>query len=102
MEEHLAHVHPEYASPRNPDGQRRLPHAVWSSMELGQAEELALGVPMSKIPAPFSRVAGPDEGVDATQQLGVRRVPVRTAPRPKKKQKGNSGAAVASGSGSRK
>ncbi|KAJ7089915.1 hypothetical protein C8R44DRAFT_892102 [Mycena epipterygia] len=107
MEEHLVHGHPEYASPRNPDGQNRLPHAVWSSMELEQAEELAMGVPMVKIPVPFSRVAGPDEGVDETPQLGVRRIPVRTsapgAHPARKKRKANSGALiiVASGSGAR-
>ncbi|KAJ7144329.1 hypothetical protein C8R44DRAFT_725273 [Mycena epipterygia] len=79
--------------------ERRLPHAVWGSMELSLGEELGASVPLSKIPAPFSRLAGPDAGVDATQRLGVRRVPVSTTapgvPRPRKKQKGNSGAAVA-------
>ncbi|KAJ7457020.1 hypothetical protein FB451DRAFT_1142947 [Mycena latifolia] len=108
MEEHLEQAHPEYASPRNPDGIKRLPHDVWSSMAMGEGEEVALGIPLSKIPAQFSRVAGPDEGVDeGGQQLGVRRVPVRPAPaaggRAKKKQKANSGEAVvtASGSGSK-
>ncbi|KAF8215121.1 hypothetical protein K438DRAFT_1926718 [Mycena galopus ATCC 62051] len=50
MEEHLATIHPEYASPRNPDGQQRLPHTVWSSMEISEVEERALGIPQSKIP----------------------------------------------------
>ncbi|KAJ7150438.1 hypothetical protein C8R43DRAFT_835989, partial [Mycena crocata] len=50
MEEHLAAAHPEYASPQNPDGQRRLPHAVWESMELKDDEQRALGIPLSKIP----------------------------------------------------
>jgi hypothetical protein len=109
MEEHLAAAHPEYASPRNADAQQRLPHAVWTSMAITDAEERALGIPPSKIPAPFARVAGPDEGVDETsQQLGVqRRATVRKAPTgkpaPPKKRKVNSGAAVpvASGSGSK-
>ncbi|KAJ7670327.1 hypothetical protein B0H17DRAFT_1209427 [Mycena rosella] len=127
MEEHLARDHPEYASPRNPDGQKRLPHAVWVSMDIDKREHLAAGVPISKIPAPFARVAGPDEGIDdPSQQMGVRHpIPVRAAPTakgkgarkgkekeamwpaetssvkpPRKKRKVNSGAAVASGSGS--
>ncbi|KAJ7913083.1 hypothetical protein B0H13DRAFT_1874246 [Mycena leptocephala] len=77
-------------------------------MATTDTEERALGIPPSKIPAPFARVAGPDEGVDETsQQLGVqRRATVRRAPTAKpasKKRKANSGAAVpvASGSGSR-
>ncbi|KAJ7861954.1 hypothetical protein B0H13DRAFT_1900306 [Mycena leptocephala] len=72
MEEHLSQAHPEYASPQNPDGGKRLPHAVWTSMEMGDGEEAALGIPVDKIPAPFTRVAGPDEGVEEPQ-LGVRR-----------------------------
>jgi hypothetical protein len=117
MEEHLSQAHPEYASPQNPDGGKRLPHAVWTSMEMGDGEEAALGIPVDKIPAPFTRVAGPDEGVEEPQ-LGVRRAPVRTVPvvqgrarggggrggggPARKKQKTNSGAAaVASGSGTR-
>ncbi|KAJ7810623.1 hypothetical protein B0H13DRAFT_1927255 [Mycena leptocephala] len=163
MEEHLSTAHPEYASPRNPRGVKRLPHAVWTSMEMAEGEEEALGIPLMifgrtaaagailirlpyeirldksmsgpqlqigvgviwwvlrseslaempsasqavclMIPAPFARVAGPDEGVDGLQQVGVPRVPVRVAPAPPraratKKQKLNSGAAVASGSGS--
>lgn len=109
MEEHLAAAHPEYASPRNADAPQRLTYAVWTSMATTDTEERALGIPPSKIPAPFARVAGPDEGVDETsQQLGVqRRATVRRAPTAKpafKKRKANSGAAVpvASGSGSRK
>ncbi|KAJ7847961.1 hypothetical protein B0H13DRAFT_1463685, partial [Mycena leptocephala] len=51
MEEHLAAAHPEYASPRNADAQQRLPHAVWTSMAMTDAEERALGIPPSKIPA---------------------------------------------------
>jgi hypothetical protein len=108
MEEHLATAHPEYASPRNPDGQKRLPHTVWTSIEISDAEERSLGIPESKIPGPFTRVAGPDEGVDeSTQQLGVqRRATARRAPTGNpsaKRRKANSGAAVpaASGSGSR-
>ncbi|KAJ6618767.1 hypothetical protein B0H10DRAFT_2029088 [Mycena sp. CBHHK59/15] len=50
MEAHLATVHPEYASPRNPDAQQRLPHAVWTSMATTEAEERAMGIPESKIP----------------------------------------------------
>ncbi|KAJ7031846.1 hypothetical protein C8F04DRAFT_1360484 [Mycena alexandri] len=107
MEEHLAIAHLEYASPRNPDAQQHLPHVVWTSMATTEAEERALGIPDSKIPAPFARVAGPDEGVDEpSQQLGVqrratvRRAPVGAAP---KRRKTNSGAAVpvASGPGSK-
>ncbi|KAJ7872497.1 hypothetical protein B0H14DRAFT_2721869 [Mycena olivaceomarginata] len=112
MEEHLAQAHPEYASPRNLEGDKRLPHAVWISMKTSTEEERALGIPVDKIPVTFSRVAGPDEGVEEPQ-LGVRRVPVCMAPvgqtrpapsgasgRAKKKQKPSSGAAaVASGSG---
>ncbi|KAJ6627406.1 hypothetical protein B0H10DRAFT_1779660 [Mycena sp. CBHHK59/15] len=107
MEAHLATVHPEYASPQNPDAQQRLPHAVWTSMATTEAEECAMGIPESKIPAPFARVAGPDEGIDEpSQQLGVqRRATVRRAPggAAPKRRKVNSGAAVpvASGSGLR-
>jgi hypothetical protein len=107
-----AQAHPEYASPRNPEGDKRLPHAVWISMKTSEEEETALGIPVDKIPVMFSRKAGPDEGMEEPQ-LGVRRVPVRMAPvgqtrpapsgasgRAKKKQKTSSGAAaVASGSG---
>ncbi|KAJ7919960.1 hypothetical protein B0H13DRAFT_2319883 [Mycena leptocephala] len=57
-------AHPEYASPRNPDAGRRLPHLVWTSMAVGKGEEVAFGIPLSKIPAPFARVAGPNEGVE--------------------------------------
>ncbi|KAJ7706824.1 hypothetical protein B0H17DRAFT_1125648 [Mycena rosella] len=80
-----------------------------------------------KIPAPFARFAGPDEGIDdLSQQMGVRHpIPVRAAPTtkgkgarkgkekeatwpaetssvkpPRKERKVNSDAAVASGSGS--
>ncbi|KAJ7502218.1 hypothetical protein B0H11DRAFT_1989903, partial [Mycena galericulata] len=102
MAEHLAQVHPEYASPRNPDGLQRLPNAVWTSMAMAEGEEVALGIPLGKIPAPFTRVAGPDEGADEPEQMGVRKVPVRTEPPQKKKRKGNSGTAVvASGSRSK-
>ncbi|KAJ6584060.1 hypothetical protein DFH09DRAFT_1028949 [Mycena vulgaris] len=108
MEEHVAQAHPKYASPRNPDGAKRLPHAVWTSMQISHGEEVALGIPLGKVAAPFTRVAGPDEGVDdGVQQIGVRRVPVRTvapsgAANLSKRRKGNSGkAVVASGSGSR-
>jgi hypothetical protein len=110
MEEHLALAHPEYASPRNPDGLQRLPHAVWTAMEITVTEHRGLGIPEGKIPAPFSRVTGPDEGVEESQP-GVRRVPVRTVAdvsgrgRRKssgggvtKKRKINSGAPVASSS----
>ncbi|KAJ7635858.1 hypothetical protein B0H17DRAFT_1149654 [Mycena rosella] len=131
MEEHLARDHPEYASPCNPDGRQCLPHTVWVSMELDQQEHLAAGIPLSQIPSPFDRVAGPDEGVDDLgQQMGVRyRAPMRAAPTgkgkvkgvgkpkaavnksatgtadaperpPQKKRKSNSGAPIASGSGS--
>ncbi|KAJ7678655.1 hypothetical protein B0H17DRAFT_838271, partial [Mycena rosella] len=51
MEEHLARDHPEYASPRNPDGRQRLPHTVWVSMELDQREHIAAGIPLSQIPS---------------------------------------------------
>ena len=108
MEEHVAQAHPEYASPRNLDGAKRLPHAVWTSMQISHGEEIALGIPLGKVAAPFTRVAGPDEGVDDVQQAGVRRVPVRTvapsrgAANLSKRRKGNTGeAVVASGSGSR-
>ncbi|KAJ7460432.1 hypothetical protein B0H11DRAFT_2316021 [Mycena galericulata] len=102
MAEHLAQVHPEYASPRNPDGLQRLPNAVWTSMAMAEGEEVALGIPLGKIPAPFTRVAGPDEGTDEPEQMGVLKVPVRTEPPQKKKRKGNSGTAVvASGSRSK-
>ncbi|KAF7372112.1 hypothetical protein MVEN_00070000 [Mycena venus] len=106
MEEHLATVHLEYTSPRNPDAQQRLPHAVWTSMALEASEERALGIPPSKIPVPFSRVAGPDEGVEETAlQLGVKRcqtirkVPPVVGSGARKRRKANLGAAVASGSG---
>ncbi|KAJ7866993.1 hypothetical protein B0H14DRAFT_2161749, partial [Mycena olivaceomarginata] len=51
MEEHLALAHPEYASPRNPDGLQRLPHAVWTAMEITVTEHRGLGIPEGKIPA---------------------------------------------------
>ncbi|KAJ7078969.1 hypothetical protein C8R44DRAFT_586980, partial [Mycena epipterygia] len=51
MEEHVAQAHPEYASPCNPDGVKRLPHAVWTSMEISHGEQVALAIPLSKIPA---------------------------------------------------
>ncbi|KAJ7817541.1 hypothetical protein B0H14DRAFT_3741875 [Mycena olivaceomarginata] len=112
MEEHLAQAHPEYASPRNPEGDKRLPHVVWIGMKTSKEEERALGIPVDKIPVTFSRIAGLDEGVEEPQ-LGVCRVLVCMAPvgqtrpvpsgasgRAKKKQKMSSGtAAVASGSG---
>ncbi|KAJ6517748.1 hypothetical protein DFH09DRAFT_1332133 [Mycena vulgaris] len=113
---HLAAAHPEYASPHNPDGAKRLPITVLESFELQRVEQLALGIPANKIPPKFIKVAGPDEGADLQpQQLGVRyKAPVRTtriatipvagpssrtaaAPvagpssRPKKKRKGNGG-----------
>ncbi|KAJ6494174.1 hypothetical protein DFH09DRAFT_1337840 [Mycena vulgaris] len=116
MEAHLAAAHPEYASPHNPDGVKRLPITVLESFELQRVEQLALGIPANKIPPKFIKVAGPDEGADLQpQQLGVRyKAPVRTtriatipvagpssrtaaAPvagpssRPKKKRKGNGG-----------
>ncbi|KAJ7845234.1 hypothetical protein B0H14DRAFT_3455098 [Mycena olivaceomarginata] len=75
MDEHLAQAHPEYTSPRNPNGVQRLPHAVWESMKMAAGEEIALGILLGKIPAPFARVAEPDEGVNEPQQSGVRRVP---------------------------
>ncbi|KAJ6583577.1 hypothetical protein DFH09DRAFT_838888, partial [Mycena vulgaris] len=50
MEEHLALKHPEYASPRNPDAQQRLPYDVWIRMEITKVEELAQGIPLTKVP----------------------------------------------------
>ncbi|KAJ7852489.1 hypothetical protein B0H14DRAFT_3450760 [Mycena olivaceomarginata] len=75
MEEHLAQAHPEYASPRNPEGDKRLPHAVWISMKTSGEEEKALGIPVDKTPVPFSHVAGPDEGAEELQ-LGLYGLPV--------------------------
>ncbi|KAJ7759674.1 hypothetical protein B0H16DRAFT_1227904, partial [Mycena metata] len=49
MPEHLSLAHSEYASPLNPRG-TRLPHEVWVSMEVSEAEELALGIPKASIP----------------------------------------------------
>ncbi|KAJ7839544.1 hypothetical protein B0H14DRAFT_3869681 [Mycena olivaceomarginata] len=43
MPEHLSIAHPEYASPLNPRG-TRLPHEVWVSMEVEEAEELPDGL----------------------------------------------------------
>ncbi|KAJ7812993.1 hypothetical protein B0H14DRAFT_2275574, partial [Mycena olivaceomarginata] len=45
METHLAQSHPEYASPLNPSGTRRLPHELWERMEIQRVEEVALGIP---------------------------------------------------------
>jgi hypothetical protein len=108
MEEHLAAAHPEYASPLNAAAPQHLPHTVWMSMATTYVER-ALGIPPSKIPPAFTRVAGPDEPVDEPgQQLGVQcHATARRAPTGKpalpKKRKVNSGAvvAVASGSGSK-
>ncbi|KAJ7891388.1 hypothetical protein B0H14DRAFT_2217219, partial [Mycena olivaceomarginata] len=50
MEEHLAQAHPEYASPRNPEGDKRLPHAVWIRMKTSDEEEKVLGIPVDKTP----------------------------------------------------
>ncbi|KAJ7626507.1 hypothetical protein B0H17DRAFT_1286415 [Mycena rosella] len=59
-------------------------------------EHLAAGIPISRIPPPFARVAGPDEGVDDQyQQMGVRyRIPVRSAPTAKAKAAGKGKAAT--------
>lgn len=56
MEEHLAVRHPEYASPRNPDGVP-LPHALWKLVEI--TEEKALNIPASNIPPPFTKFGPP-------------------------------------------
>ncbi|KAJ7443372.1 hypothetical protein FB451DRAFT_1149702 [Mycena latifolia] len=107
MDSHLALCHPEYASPLNPSGNRRLPHDLWERMEIQRVEEVELGIPIDKLPAKFTKVAGPDEGFDAIpQQVGVRnRAPVRAIPdtraeastsakRAPKRRKANSGAAI--------
>jgi hypothetical protein len=84
MPEHLSVAHPEYASPLNPGG-TRLPHEVWVSMEVGETEELALGIPQASIPAAFQDVAGPDEGLDRANQVGKKRKRVAAAaPRQKR------------------
>jgi hypothetical protein len=84
MPEHLSIAHPEYASPLNPGG-TRLPHEVWVSMEVGETEELALGIPRASIPAAFQDVAGPDEGLDRANQVGKKRKRVAVAaPRQKR------------------
>ncbi|KAJ7442126.1 hypothetical protein FB451DRAFT_1105911 [Mycena latifolia] len=72
MPKHLAAVHPEYASPLNPEG-IRLPHDVWETMKLAEGEERALGIPEAKIPAVFVDVAGPDEGVERSNVVGRKR-----------------------------
>ncbi|KAJ7882220.1 hypothetical protein B0H14DRAFT_3756926 [Mycena olivaceomarginata] len=103
MEEHLALAHPEYVSPCNPNGLQRLLHAVWTAMEIPFTEHRRLGIPEGEIPAPFSRVTGPDEAwksrsqgyivfVGSWKAKGQRRAGVT------KKQKINSGPPVASGS----
>ncbi|KAJ6559452.1 hypothetical protein DFH09DRAFT_1364826 [Mycena vulgaris] len=59
MEAHLAVAHPEYASPHNPNGVKRLPITVLESFELQRPEQLALGIPAHKIPPKFIKVADP-------------------------------------------
>jgi hypothetical protein len=84
MPEHLSIAHPEYASPLNPGG-TRLPHEVWVSMEVEEAEELALGIPKASIPTVFRDVAGPDEGLDRANVAGKRKKKTNTAaPRQKR------------------
>ncbi|KAK7035183.1 hypothetical protein R3P38DRAFT_3312227 [Favolaschia claudopus] len=74
---------PEYASPLNPGG-ARLPHEVWESMKVEEAEELALGIPKVSIPAVFAEIAAPNEGVDRSNVVGRKRAKknnVATGPR---------------------
>ncbi|KAK6987918.1 hypothetical protein R3P38DRAFT_3229770 [Favolaschia claudopus] len=83
MPEHLSTAHPEYASPLNPGG-ARLPHEVWESMKVEEAEELALGIPKVSIPAVFAEIAAPNEGVDRSNVVGRKRAKknnVATGPR---------------------
>ncbi|KAJ7838286.1 hypothetical protein B0H14DRAFT_2588687 [Mycena olivaceomarginata] len=84
MPEHLSIAHPEYASPLNPRG-TRLPHEVWVSMEVEEAEELVLGIPKASIPTVFRDVAGPDEGLDRANVAGKRKKKTNVAaPRQKR------------------
>ncbi|KAJ7362787.1 hypothetical protein DFH08DRAFT_951024 [Mycena albidolilacea] len=73
MEEHLALTHPE-VSPCNPDGLQRLPHAVWTAMEITFTEHRGLGIPEGEIPAPFSCVTRPDEDVEESQPGSLPRI----------------------------
>jgi hypothetical protein len=54
MAQHLREVHSEYASPEQPEG-NPLPFKVWQSARIDAAEEIALGVPESLVPRPFTR-----------------------------------------------
>lgn len=59
MAEHLREVYPEYASPEQPEGDL-LPFKVWQSARIDRAEELALGIPETLIPRPFTRFVAQD------------------------------------------
>ncbi|KAK6992977.1 hypothetical protein R3P38DRAFT_3078646 [Favolaschia claudopus] len=56
MPQHLLDQHSEYASPLQPEGML-LPFKVWENVRIEKAEELALGIPESSVPQPFSKVA---------------------------------------------
>ncbi|KAF8142253.1 hypothetical protein K438DRAFT_1439572, partial [Mycena galopus ATCC 62051] len=49
MPQHLRDIHPEYASPLQPEGDP-LPYKVWESTRVDKGEEMALGVPEFLIP----------------------------------------------------
>jgi hypothetical protein len=53
MGQHLRDIHPEYASPLQPEGDL-LPFKVWQSARIDKEEEMVLGVPEFLVPRPFT------------------------------------------------
>jgi hypothetical protein len=53
MGQYLRDIHPEYASPLQPEGDLLL-FKVWQSGRIDQEEEMALGVPEFLVPRSFT------------------------------------------------
>ncbi|KAK7059384.1 hypothetical protein R3P38DRAFT_2496197, partial [Favolaschia claudopus] len=70
MPQHLRDIHPEYVSPLQPEGQPLL-FKVWESMRI-EKEEIALGIPESLIPQPFTNIA-PEVEEEGVVSRGTKR-----------------------------